>query len=102
MLVVFTTAPTVEEANDLASKIVEEKLAACVQILPPMTSYFFWEGRIQQENEHLILVKTLEEEYSALEKFLIENHSYDVPEVVAVRAEHVSGAYLSWMENYLT
>jgi len=101
MLVVITTTPNLTEAESLAEKIVAEKLAACVQILPEMKSFYFWEGKIQKEPEHLLLIKTLPEKFDALEKFILENHSYDVPELVALPAEKVSESYLGWMKDYL-
>ena len=102
MIIVFTTTPNIAEAETLARKIVEARLAACVQILPEMKSFYFWEDAIQSEPEHLLLIKTLEENYEDLEKFIKANHSYDVPEIVAVSAEKVSDDYLEWMKNYLT
>jgi periplasmic divalent cation tolerance protein len=102
VLVVLTTAPNLEQANSLAAKIVEEKLAACVQVLPQMTSHYWWKGEVQNEPEHLILIKTVEERYEALEDFIKANHSYDVPEIVAVEAERVSETYLGWMKESLT
>jgi periplasmic divalent cation tolerance protein len=101
MLIVFTTTPNFEEAESLAEKIVAEKLAACVQILPQMKSIYFWEGAIQKESEQLLLIKTLEEKYDALEKFILANHEYEVPEISAVKAERVSDRYLGWIKGYL-
>jgi periplasmic divalent cation tolerance protein len=101
MLVIFTTTPDIWEAESLAEKIVSEKLAACVQILPQMTSYYFWEGEVQKEGEHLLLIKTVRDNYDALEKFILENHSYEVPEIVAVDAERISASYYAWMKEYL-
>jgi periplasmic divalent cation tolerance protein len=101
MLVVLTTTPNLTEAESLAQKIVVEKLAACVQILPEMKSFYFWEGEIQKEPEHLLLIKTLPEKFDELEKFILSNHSYDVPEIVALPAEKVSERYLGWMKDYL-
>lgn len=101
MLVVFTTTPNIEEAESLARKIVEEKLAACVQILPAMKSFYFWENEIQTDTEHLLLIKTLEEKFDELQEFIQKNHSYDVPEIVAISAEKVSEDYLNWMMKYL-
>lgn len=101
MLVVLTTTPNIAEAESLAERIVAEKLGACVQILPEMKSFYFWEGKIQKEPEHLLLIKTLPEKFDELEKFILENHSYDVPEIVALRAEKVSDSYLGWMKDYL-
>src|SRR5687767_13276412 len=97
MLIVLTTTPNESEASDLAHRIVKEKLAACVQILPKMTSVYFWEGKIQTEPEHLLLIKTLDEKFDALSAFIHEHHSYDVPEIVAIDAENVSEDYLKWM-----
>jgi len=101
MLVVFTTTPDIWEAESLAEKIVNEKLAACVQILPQMTSYYFWEGQVQKEGENLLLIKTIRAKYDELEKFIITNHSYDVPEIVAIDAERISDSYFAWMKEYL-
>jgi periplasmic divalent cation tolerance protein len=102
MLVVLTTAPNIEEAESLAEKIVEARLAACVQVLPEMNSFYFWEGAVRREPEHLLLIKTLPEKYEALQSFILENHSYSVPEIVALKASEVSGGYLDWLSGYLT
>lgn len=101
MLVVLTTAPNSDEADRLAHMIVESRLSACVQILPKMTSVYFWEGKIETEPEHLLLIKTLEEKFDELSEFIRSNHSYDVPEIVAIDAEKVSEDYLSWMRDYI-
>src|SRR5688500_12514259 len=101
MLVVFTTTPGFSEGAELAEKLVEAKLAACVQIVPQVASVYFWDGEVRKENEQLLLIKTTEEKHAELEKFISENHSYDVPEIVAVRSENVSEAYRVWLENYL-
>ena len=102
MLVVLTTTPGFSEGASLAERLVQEKLAACVQIVPQITSVYFWEGKIQKENEQLLLIKTTEEKYSELEAFLTQYHSYDVPEIVAIRSENVSGPYRAWMEAHLS
>jgi periplasmic divalent cation tolerance protein len=100
-LIIFITAPNISEAEDLAKKIIKAKLAACVQILPEMKSVYFWKGEVQSDSEHLLLVKTLESKYTDLEKFIKENHSYDVPEIVAVPSEKVSSDYSKWINDYL-
>lgn len=97
MLIVFVTTPNFEEAERLARSLVESKLAACVQVLPEMTSFYSWKGKIQNDRENLLLIKTLGEKFDDLEAFIKSNHSYEVPEIVAVRAEHVSDDYLGWM-----
>jgi periplasmic divalent cation tolerance protein len=101
MLVVLTTTPNAEEAEALARKIVAAKLAACVQALPPMKSFYFWENEIQADSEHLLLIKTLPEKFDELQDFIQKNHSYSLPEIVALPAEKVSESYLGWMKDYL-
>ena len=100
MLIVLTSISSADEAEALAEAIVNARLAACVQILPRMTSVYFWEGEVRREQEHLLLIKTLAEKYDTLETFIRKNHPYDVPEIIAISAEKVSEAYLSWMKDY--
>ena len=99
MLVVLTTTPNIEEAESLAQEIVESRLAACVQVLPKMTSIYFWENAVQRDAEHLLLIKTLPEKFDELKEFIQAHHSYEVPEIVALSAEKVSGSYLDWVKN---
>lgn len=101
MLIVLTTTPNLEEAESLAQKIVEAKLAACVQILPQMKSFYLWDGEVQNDAEYLLLIKTLSEKFIILESFIQGNHSYEVPEIVAISAEKVSKNYLNWMMESL-
>lgn len=101
MLIVLTTTPNEEEAENLARIIVEAKLAACVQVLPQIKSFYFWENAVQTDSEHLLLIKTVPEKYDELEKFIQTNHSYDVPEIVALSAEKVSENYFKWLKDYL-
>ena len=86
----------------MARQIVGSKLAACVHILPRMTSVYFWEGEVRSEAEYLLLIKTLPEKYDELEAFIKANHSYSVPEIVAVQSERVSEQYLDWIKEYLS
>lgn len=101
MLIVHTTAPSVAEAESLAERIVDAKLAACVQILAQMTSIYIWEGKVQKEAEHLLLIKTLPEKWDELRDFITANHSYDVPEIVAIQASLVAEPYKQWMSGLL-
>ncbi|RMG05302.1 MAG: divalent-cation tolerance protein CutA [Acidobacteria bacterium] len=101
MLVVFTTVPNKEEGETLARKIVEQRLGACVQVLPQMTSFYFWQGEIQKDSEHLILIKTLPEKYKDLQDFIIKNHSYSVPEIIALSVQDAFQGYLEWAKDYL-
>jgi periplasmic divalent cation tolerance protein len=101
MLMVLTTTPNVEEAESLARKIVEARLAACVQVLPQMKSFYFWDDAVQADSEHLLLIKTSDEKFDELKSFIQSNHSYSIPEIVGVRAEKVSESYLKWLNEYL-
>jgi len=101
MLVVLTTTPTAEEAEALAQKIIEAKLAACVQVVPQITSFYFWENEVKKDFEQLLLIKTLSEKFDRLKDFIQQNHSYDIPEIVALEAEKVADSYLSWAKDYM-
>jgi periplasmic divalent cation tolerance protein len=97
VIIVFTTTPDRALANELADRLVHEKLAACVQILPQMTSVYFWEGEVRRDEEHLLLIKTTAERYAELEKFIRANHTYDTPEIAAVSVDKVDPKYLEWL-----
>ena len=101
MFIVLTTTPDRTLANELAERLVNERLAACVQILPQMTSVYFWEGEVQRDEEHLLLIKTLPEKFDRLETFIKANHTYDVPEIAAFESTAVSSEYQSWLESCL-
>lgn len=101
MLIVLTTTPDIAEADALAEKIVASKLAACVQILPQMTSVYVWDGAVQRETEHLLLVKSRKDKYDELEALITANHRYTVPEIVAIDTERVAGPYLDWLNGIL-
>ena len=101
MIVVLTTVPDAGEGQRLAERIVGERLAACVQVLPGMTSVYFWEGKIHSGSEHLLLIKTVEEKFEALSEFIRANQDYEVPEIVAIPAVRVSESYLGWVGGYL-
>jgi periplasmic divalent cation tolerance protein len=102
MLIVLTTTSTYSEAAELANQIVKERLGACVQILPQIQSVYLWEGEIQSESEHLLLIKTLPERFEELQKFIVANHSYETPEIAAVEAAKVGEKYRHWLSESLT
>jgi periplasmic divalent cation tolerance protein len=66
-----------------------------------MTSFYFWEGEVQKEGEHLLLIKTIEARYDALMQFIRQNHSYEVPEIVALKSAEASRPYVEWLESYI-
>jgi periplasmic divalent cation tolerance protein len=101
MIIVLTTVPNAEEGENLARKIVKARFAACVQVLPKVKSFYFWEGKIQNDEERLLLIKTLQSKFATLSEFIRSNHSYETPEIVAVTASDADKDYLNWMKGYL-
>jgi periplasmic divalent cation tolerance protein len=101
VILIFTTSSNTDEAESLANGLVKSQLAACVQILPKMTSVYVWEGKIEKGSEYLLLIKTLPEKYEAVEKYILDHHSYETPEIVAIDAEKVSAGYLGWLTDSL-
>lgn len=98
-LVILCTCPDNAIAGRLSRSLVDQGLAACVNILPAVRSIYSWQGEVCDEEEVVLVIKTLESRHAALEAWLLEHHPYDVPEVVAIRAEHVSAGYLAWIES---
>ena len=98
-LIVFSTCPNRDEARKIASAIVEERLAACVQLLGPIESVYRWQGSVEQSEEILLLFKTTESQFPALEKRVTELHSYDTPEILAVPAVSAAEKYLVWLRE---
>lgn len=96
-IVVVMTAPNREEAARLAEMLVGARLAACVQILPEMESVYRWQGEVRREPEHLLLAKTTEGRFAALEREVRALHSYETPEIVALPVSAVSAPYLEWL-----
>lgn len=98
-ILVLVTAPAEEEARRIANALVEERLAACVNIVPTIESTYRWEGRVTTDREALLIIKTTDERYSQLEQRVKELHSYTTPEVIAVKIERGSPEYLSWLND---
>ncbi|MBX3282761.1 MAG: divalent-cation tolerance protein CutA [Acidobacteria bacterium] len=98
-IVVMTTVGDAEAAEKLASALVEERLAGCVQILSPMTSVYRWKGEIQKETEHLLLIKTTADKWEDLSRFLQTDHPYEIPELVALDAVKIAPEYKKWLSE---
>ena len=100
-LVVYITASG-ENARDLASALVREKLAACVNRIPGVESTYTWEGRVERDTEDLLIVKTRTDLFDRLKQRVQELHGYDVPEIIAVPIVQGSESYLEWMTASLS
>lgn len=96
-LVVTTTTEARAEAEAIAERLVREHLAACVQILGPMTSIYRWEGEVTRAEEWLVLAKTTAELRPQVEAAIAQMHSYEVPEIIVLPIVGGSEAYLSWL-----
>ncbi|MGH8764881.1 MAG: divalent-cation tolerance protein CutA [Burkholderiales bacterium] len=96
-LLVLTNLPDRDAAERLAVAVVEQRLAACANILAPCRSVYRWTEAIQQEEEHPLLIKTTSERYAALEAAIRDLHPYELPEIIAVPIERGLGAYLDWV-----
>ena len=100
-ILVFSTHNEKNAAQELARKIVESQLAACVQVLDGATSIYTWNGRIEESSEVLMIIKSFAEHFDDLKNFIKENHPYEVPEIVAVKIENLSDDYFKWMSEIL-
>jgi periplasmic divalent cation tolerance protein len=96
-LLVLTNLPDRAAAERLADLLVGQRLAACVNILAPCRSVYRWEGEVQHDEEHPVLIKTTAERYPALESALRSGHPYELPEIIAVPIERGLPAYLDWV-----
>jgi periplasmic divalent cation tolerance protein len=95
--IALSTASSHEEAERIARTLVERRLAACVNLIPNLTSIYRWQGAVESQSEILLLIKTSALSLPALEAALRELHSYQVPEFVVLSIESGSAAYLSWL-----
>jgi periplasmic divalent cation tolerance protein len=98
---VLTTTASREEADRIARTLVEERLAACVQVVGPITSTYRWQGVIETSQEWLCLAKTRRELYDEIEKAIRGAHSYQVPEILAVPIVAGSADYLAWLNHQI-
>lgn len=98
---VLSTCPQGETAESLARFLVENRLAACVNIIPGLNSIYPWEGKIESGEEALLLIKTERSLYQQLETELRQRHPYQLPEIVAIDIERGLPDYLNWISQWL-
>ena len=99
--IVLSTAGSEDEARKIARHLVEQQLAACVNIVPQIESIYRWQDKIESAREWLLLIKTSAERFSAVREAIQETHSYDLPECIAVNIETGSAEYLEWLGDSL-
>ena len=98
-ILVITTCPGTISAKKIAQDLVTEKLAACVNIIPEVQSFFSWVGKVDTANEHMLIIKTTTDNYDALENYIKKVHPYELPEIIAVPIEAGLTAYLEWISK---
>ena len=98
-LLVMTALPDMESARNIAHRLLDQKLAACISVMPAMTSIYVWNGEVCESGEYLLLIKTSVPRYSTLESFLREQHPYELPEIIATEITHGLPDYLGWINE---
>ena len=99
--IIYITAGSKEEADKLSRGLVEEKLAFCVNTVPGIQSTYQWEGKIHVDDEILLIVKTRQDRYEALERWVKQNHSYDIPEIISLPIQKGLPEYLQAIDDWV-
>jgi len=97
-IVVLSTVGGADEAERIAERLVEQGLAACVNVLPDAISIYRWKGRVERDEERLLLIKTRAERFEALREAILSLHPYEVPEIVALPIAAGHEPYLAWLD----
>lgn len=100
--IVYCTCPDSQCAKHIAQTLIEEQLAACVNILPVVTSVYRWQGKIEQDQESLLLIKTRSDRFTKLQERIKKLHPYELPELIAVAVSDGSDDYLHWIDRSLS
>ncbi len=99
--IVLCTVPDTDTGNRLAALLVEAGHAACVNLVPGLTSTYRWQGKLQQDRESLLIIKTRRDRFDAVQKALLAQHPYELPEIIAVPISAGLPAYLTWIDQTL-
>lgn len=98
-LVVLSAVANAEDAVRLARTLVDRGLAACVNVLPGVTSIYRWKGKVETDEERLLVIKTRVERFEALREAIVSLHPYEVPEVIALPITAGHAPYLAWLDD---
>lgn len=99
VVLILTTVPADDRGEVIARTLVDERLAACVNLLAPMTSFYRWEGTVERDVERQLIVKTTRDRVLAIQERLAQLHSYELPEFVVLPVSDGSTGYLEWVRN---
>jgi len=100
-ITVFTTVSSAGEAKKISRGLVEKKLAYCVSTIPSVQSTYFWDEKLCVDDELLLIIKTKERKFSMLKDWILKNHSYDIPEVIALPITQGSSDYLKCIDDWI-
>lgn len=101
MILILTTTDKKLIAAKIGNQLLKQKLIACYSVLPPMESSYWWKGKIRNEKEYQIILKTRKENYSKIEKLIKSLHNYDLPEVISIKIDKAGKDYLTWLKREL-
>src|SRR5579864_1190351 len=100
-IVVLSTCASEEEAEKLAREVVEQRLAACVNVIPRIQSFYRWQGNLESAGECLLIIKSSRDRFDLLRSALEKAHSYEVPEIIALPVVEGAANYLNWLQANL-
>lgn len=102
VIVILITTPTLKEAKKISKALIENKKAACVNIIKDIESQFYWQNKIQKEKEVLLVIKSTKPHFKDIVRITKKYHSYKIPEIIALPLVVADNAYLNWMRKVLT
>ena len=100
-LVILVTTPSIDEAQAITQLLLEQRRAACVNIIPKVSSSFWWRNRIDSATENLLIIKSKASQLQEIINLIKESHSYEVPEIIALPIINGNRAYLDWLDSSL-
>tara|TARA_B100000945_G_C19846330_1_gene351858 strand:+ start:53 stop:361 length:309 start_codon:yes stop_codon:yes gene_type:complete len=96
MIIVKTSSDNFDVLEKICNQVIGKKLAACANIIPNCFSYFYWEGKIQKNQEYLVFIKTLKINEKKIYKIIKKYHNYDIPEILTLKLENIEKDYMKW------
>ncbi len=101
MIIIKTSSDKLNILKSISKKLVEKKLAGCINLLPQCLSFFYWNDKVQENKEYLMLIKTTQDKEKKIYKLIYSKHNYDIPEILTINVASADKKYLHWMKNTL-